>query len=126
MTGPHGSHHDSAHGERTVGHQPYGKRVGTLKNRHELIQEVESLRARLSKLGEVSLRINQSFDCDCVLHEVVDSACVITNARYGVIATCDHWRPDLDFPNPDPEIKCSATLFQPNVLQVLLRTRERY
>lgn len=40
---------------------------------------------RLSRLGEASLRINESLDFDTVLQEVVDSARALTGSRYGAI-----------------------------------------
>ena len=53
----------------------------------ELRRENAVLRERISRLTEASLRINTSLDLNTVLREVVDSACVLTGARYGVIAT---------------------------------------
>ena len=52
--------------------------------------EVAALRDRLSRLSEASLRINESLDFDSVLQEVLDSACSLTGARYGVIMLLDH------------------------------------
>jgi GAF domain-containing protein len=51
--------------------------------------EAARLRDRLSRLSEASLRINQSLDLETVLQGVLDSACSLTNARYGVITTLD-------------------------------------
>ena len=51
--------------------------------------EVAALRDRLSRLSEASLRINESLDFDAVLQEVLDSACALTRARYGVILLLD-------------------------------------
>ena len=45
------------------------------------------LRDRVSKLSAASLRISASLDLDTVLSEVVESARVLTGARYGVITT---------------------------------------
>ncbi len=56
-----------------------------MKRNDELLQENEALRARLSRLSEASLRINESLDFDTVLQGVLDSACSLTGARYGVI-----------------------------------------
>ena len=42
-----------------------------MKRAEELEVEVESLRERLSKLSEASLRINESLDFDTVLNQVV-------------------------------------------------------
>ena len=58
------------------------------KNEH-LQQEIETLRDRLSKLSEASLRINESLDFETVLQGVLDSACSLTGARYGVITLLD-------------------------------------
>ena len=51
----------------------------------ELACEIEALRERLSRLSKASLRINESLDFDTVLQGVLDSACSLTGARYGVI-----------------------------------------
>ena len=51
--------------------------------------EVAAPQDRLSKLGEASLRINESLDLERVLQGVLDSACSLTNARCGVITTLD-------------------------------------
>ena len=50
----------------------------------ELKLEVETLRDRLARLSEASRRINDSLDFESVLQEVLDSARILTNARYGV------------------------------------------
>ena len=50
----------------------------------ELQMEVETLRDRLARLSEASRRINDSLDFESVLQEVLDSARILTNARYGV------------------------------------------
>ena len=47
--------------------------------------EMASLRERLSRLSEASLRINESLDFDDVLQEVVDSARSLTGSRYGAL-----------------------------------------
>ena len=51
----------------------------------ELMRENRALRERLARLGEASLRINESLDFDTVLQEVVDSARALTASRYGAI-----------------------------------------
>ena len=51
--------------------------------------EIETLRERLSRLSEASLRINESLDLDMVLQEEVDSARALTDSPYGVITTLD-------------------------------------
>ena len=48
-------------------------------------RENAALRDRLSRLSQASLRINESLDFDTVLQGVLDSACSLTGARYGVI-----------------------------------------
>ncbi len=55
----------------------------------ELLRENESLRSRLAKLSEASLRINESLDFDTVLQVVLDSARTLTEARFGVITILD-------------------------------------
>ena len=52
-------------------------------------REIAELRDRLSRLSEASLRINESIDFDTVLQGVLDSACSLTGARYGVITLLD-------------------------------------
>ena len=55
----------------------------------ELLQENQGLRERLSKLSDANVRINESLEFSVVLQEVIDNACNLTNARYGVIASMD-------------------------------------
>ena len=50
----------------------------------KLQREVATLRDRLARLSEASRRINDSLDFESVLQEVLDSARILTNARYGV------------------------------------------
>ena len=52
-------------------------------------QEAAALRERLARLGEASLRINESLDFDAVLQGVLDSARDLTRARYGAIVILD-------------------------------------
>ena len=52
-------------------------------------REIAELRDRLSRLSQASLRINESLDFDTVLQGVLDSACSLTGARYGVITLLD-------------------------------------
>ena len=56
------------------------------EERRELERENEALRDRLSRLSQANLRINESLDFETVLQGVLDSACSLTGARYGVIA----------------------------------------
>ena len=60
-----------------------------LANPDELRRQIEELRERNSRLSSAILRINSSLDVTTVLHEVVESARVLTRARYGVIVTID-------------------------------------
>ena len=55
----------------------------------DLLQEIESLRTRLSKLSEASRRVSENLDLNIVLQEVIDSACSLTDARYGALLTFD-------------------------------------
>ncbi|MDE2803840.1 MAG: ATP-binding protein [Gemmatimonadota bacterium] len=55
----------------------------------ELRREIETLRERVSRLSAAVLRASSSLDLDTVLQEVVDSARVLTGARFGVIVTVD-------------------------------------
>ena len=59
--------------------------------------ENEALRERLSLLSQASLRINESLDFDQVLQGVLDSACSLTSARYGVMTLLDDQGSILDF-----------------------------
>ncbi len=52
-------------------------------------REIAALRERLSRLCEASLRVSESLDLDIVLNQVVDSARVLTGARYGAIVVVD-------------------------------------
>ena len=61
-------------------------------------REIAELRDRLSRLSQASLRINESLDFDTVLQEVLDSACSLTGARYGVITLLDESGQDTGLP----------------------------
>ena len=52
-------------------------------------REIEALRERVSDLSAAILRISASLDPATVLREVVESARVLTGARYGIITTID-------------------------------------
>ena len=52
-----------------------------------LVWEIESLRTRLSKLSEASLRVSETLDVNTVLKEVIDNARELTDARYGALLT---------------------------------------
>ncbi len=62
-----------------------GPGVDEMKSAEDLLRENESLRSRLSKLSEASLRINESLDFDKVLQGVLDSARSLTGALHGVM-----------------------------------------
>ena len=57
----------------------------TLSEACKLRRENEVLRERLSRLSEASLRINESLDFDTVLQVVLENACSLTGACYGLI-----------------------------------------
>ena len=63
----------------------------------DLRREIEELRARNSDLNAAILRISASLDFDTVLNQVVDSARVLTSARYGAITTVDDAGQPQDF-----------------------------
>ena len=60
-------------------------------------REIAELWDRLSRLSQASLRINESLDFDTVLQGVLDSACSLTGARYGVITLLDESGQVQDF-----------------------------
>ena len=60
-----------------------------MPNPDTLKRENEALRDCISKLSAASLRISASLNLATVLREAVESACELTGARYGVIATID-------------------------------------
>ncbi len=62
---------------------------------HEL--EIAALRDRTSRLSAAVLRVTASLDEATVLQEIVDSACELTSARYGVITTTDDAGTPRDF-----------------------------
>ncbi len=68
-----------------------------MKRPEELARENEALRDRLSRLSQASLRINESLDFNTVLKGVLDSACSLTGARYGVITLLDKAGRPKDF-----------------------------
>ena len=68
-----------------------------MKPANELIQEVEALRDRLSRLSRASLRINESLEFDAVLQSVLDSARSLTGASYGVLILLDETGQAADF-----------------------------
>ena len=60
-----------------------------MSEHHDPARQLEALRERSSCLSAAILRISASLDLDTVLSEVVDSACALTGARFGMIATVD-------------------------------------
>ena len=61
--------------------------VEELSENDRLKRENKSLKGRLSKLNEASLRISGNLDASSVLQEVIDSARMLTTAQYGVLLT---------------------------------------
>ena len=59
--------------------------------------DTAALRDRTSKLSAAVLRVTASLDEATVLQEIVDSACTLTNARYGAITTIDGGGSPRDF-----------------------------
>ena len=104
-----------------------------MKNAGDLARENEALRDRLSRLSEASLRINESLDFEAVLQGVLDSACSLTGARYGVIAlvgasgriedsvtsglTSEQHRRFMDFPEGMPFFEYLSSISGPLRLQ---------
>ena len=77
-------------------HVALGRRAGhTIGEEHKLTQpderdqQIASLRERLSKLTEVSLRINESLDVEAALQGVMDGARSVARAPYSLITTLD-------------------------------------
>ena len=62
-----------------------------------LASEVAALREFVSTLSAATLRITATLDVKAVLQEVVDSACLLSRARYGAIATIDAGGALVDF-----------------------------
>ena len=104
-----------------------------MENAGDLARENEALRERLSRLSEASLRINESLDFEAVLQGVLDSACSLTGARYGVIAlvgasgriedsvtsglTSEQHRRFMDFPEGMPFFEYLSSISGPLRLQ---------
>ncbi len=63
----------------------------------DLLREIQALRARNAALNAAILRVSASLDLETVLEEVVESARVLTGARYGAIATVDEAGLPQDF-----------------------------
>ena len=60
-----------------------------MQSSSELNREVEVLKERISRLSSAILRISGSLDIGAVLRDAVESARVLSGARYGVITTID-------------------------------------
>ena len=60
-------------------------------------REIAALRDRASRLSAAVLRVTASLDEATVLQEIVDSACALTNARYGAITTIEGAGAPRDF-----------------------------
>ena len=60
-----------------------------MKPADELMQEIEALRERLSRLSRASLLINGSLDFDAVLQSVLDSARAPAGASCGLLTLLD-------------------------------------
>ena len=63
----------------------------------ELRREIETLRGRIGALTAAILRTSESLDHATVLRNVLQGACALTGARYGVIATVDGAGQPQDF-----------------------------
>ena len=63
----------------------------------DLKRENEALRARSTALNAAILRINASLDLDTVLDEVMESARMLTGARWGALASVDEAGAPQDF-----------------------------
>ena len=55
----------------------------------ELARENAVLRERIAKLSSAMLRVTSTLDVKAVLHEIVESARSLSDARYGIIVTTD-------------------------------------
>ena len=60
-----------------------------MNSEDQLMQEIQALRERLSRLGQASLRITEDLDMDAVLQRVVDGARLLTGASRGGLTVLD-------------------------------------
>ncbi|MDE0045165.1 MAG: ATP-binding protein [bacterium] len=94
----------------------------------DLRSENERLRSRLSRLTDAILRISQDLELDTVLQEVVDSARILTDARYAAITTQDETGEleDLVFSGLNPDEIEQAVGFPagPALFQYLSRLKQ--
>ncbi len=65
-------------------------RDASSKKYDALRREVETLRARFTKMSEVGRRITEIWDLDVVLQEIVDGARTLTDAKYGAVGVFDN------------------------------------
>ena len=63
----------------------------------DLEKQIRSLRVRMTRLCNASLRINESLQFETVLQEVLDSARELTDSTYGVLTTLDKSDRPQDF-----------------------------
>ena len=68
-----------------------------MQNPHELARENAVLKERIAKLSSAMLRVTSTLDVKAVLHEIVESARALSNARCGIIVTTDSAARTLDF-----------------------------
>ena len=68
-----------------------------MKRADKLARENAARRKPLSRLSEASHRINESLDFDTVLAGVLESACILTGAKYGVITLLNDSEQVQDF-----------------------------
>ena len=83
--------------------QPVGTAAESSRNEQQsfetsdLLQQIESLKTRLSKLSEASRRVSENLDVNSVLQEVIDNARYLTGARYGALLTYEQSGDIQDF-----------------------------
>ena len=65
------------------------KDEAVLAETNRMERDVEFLRDRLAKIGAAFMRIHSSLETDAVLQAIIDSCCLLTDARYGAILTFD-------------------------------------
>ena len=75
----------------------------------DLRQENAALRERIAALSDAVLRVSASLDLDTVLREIVDRACALTAARYGMIATVHQGGEIEEFIAPDCRTTSAGT-----------------
>ena len=83
----------------------------------KLRRENDALRKSISTLNSASLRISASLDLETVLHEVVESACALTQARHGAIATMDQGGSPSIYTLPDSRTQCDGSCWTGRMVQ---------